>query len=116
MPGVITDVREGKLDGVEGTFLEWRAEGFTSAGTSERMRDRTVMKFPTTILAVRIADIEKVDERSFLRSISKKTYKITTFIPAPSEEERVDIGLRFEKIIDIAKEQELLDEGLSYIR
>lgn len=107
MPGVIVDVRSGKFEGFDGTFIEWEAEGFTAVGTSERMRDRTVAKFPTSLLAVRIVNIDKQDERTFLRSISKKKYSVTTFIPEPSEEERIDIGLRFDKIKELAKEQEL---------
>lgn len=106
MPGIITDVRTGALDGLDGTFIEWEVEGFTAVGTSERIRDRTVAKFPTSLLAVRVADIEKIDENRLLRSISKKKYNITTFIPEPSEE-RSDIGLRVEEIKEIAQDQGL---------
>lgn len=108
MPGVITDVRSGRLDGADGTYLDWEAEGFTPVGTSERIRERTVAKFPTSLLAVRIADVDKIDERNLVGRISKKKYKVSTFIPEPSEEERIDIGLRFEEIRELAEEQGLL--------
>lgn len=111
MPGVITDVQSGRLDGTDGTFLEWQVEGFTPVGVSERMRERTVAKFPTTLLAVRVSDVTKVDEKSILGRITKKKYTVTVFIPEPSEEERIDIGLRFEEIKEIAEEQGLLSNG-----
>lgn len=111
MPGVIVDVHSGSFENFDGTFIEWEVEGFTATGTSERMRDRTVAKFPTSLLAVRVVNVDKIDERTFLRKISKKKYRVTTFIPEPSEEERVDIGLRFEKILEVAREQELFKNG-----
>lgn len=111
MPGVIADVRTGKHEEADGTFLEWEIEGFTPIGTAERIRERTVAKFPTTLLAVKIADIETIDERSIFGKIHKRKYKVIAFIPEPSEEDRFDIGLRLEKIIEIANEKGLLANG-----
>lgn len=108
---VITNIRTGSLEGTDGTYLEWLAEGFTPVGTAERMRERTVGKFPTTLLAVRVTDVEKIDEKTFIRKISKKTYRVITFIPEPSEDERIEIGLRVEEIKEIAEEQGLLSNG-----